>query len=87
MALYQRHRPVGKFPYPQFRPLKIGKNTDRTSAFFLHGADTTDQRAHHLMSGMAHVDAKQIGACFVQFLDHRFIGRGRPERRENFHIT
>src|SRR5690606_35563865 len=43
--------------------------------------------AHHVMAGMAHVDAKKICARLVQLLDHLLFGGGRTQRSEDLHFA
>jgi hypothetical protein len=87
LARLQRHRAFGKLADPQFRPLKVCQDADRTSAVFLHCTDAADQGAHQLMARMAHVDAEQIRARLVELLDHRLVRRRRSERGEDFYIA
>jgi hypothetical protein len=46
--------------------LEVNENADRASAFFLKCPDHFDLPAHLIVRGMAHVDAKKVGASMKQ---------------------
>ena len=46
----------------RFGTLEIEKNANRASAFFLERPDRSGLPAHLIMRGMAHINAKKIGA-------------------------
>lgn len=46
----------------RFGTLEIEKNPNRASAFFLERPDHSGLAAHLILRGMAHIDAKEIGA-------------------------
>ncbi|MCY1296062.1 hypothetical protein D9M70_454310 [compost metagenome] len=71
----------------QLRALKIGENADRPTTVAFHRADALNQRAHHVVARMAHVDTEQISPGLVQLLDHLLIGRRRSERGEDFDFS
>ena len=70
----QRHLSVGELPDAQLRPLEVGQNADRSAALCLDRADTLDQHAHRVVAGMAHIDAEEVCARFMQLLDRVFLG-------------
>ena len=78
---------VGKGANTKFRALKVGQNTDgRIQVFF----DLTNNRVAFgdlFMGTVAHVQAENVGACFVKGADHFVIRRGRAKRGHDFHIT
>ena len=61
-ALDELDRPVLEGADPRFGTLEIEKNANRASAFFLERPDHSGLPAHLIMRGMAHIDAKEIGA-------------------------
>jgi hypothetical protein len=65
---------VCKFADAQLWTLKVGQNADGTAIAAFNGADALDEGAHHIMAGVAHIDAEEICACLMELLDHRFIG-------------
>ena len=46
----------------RFGTLEIEKNPNWASAFFLERPDHSGLAAHLILRGMAHIDAKEIGA-------------------------
>lgn len=87
LAWDERDLGVGEFSDAQLWSLQVGENADRPATAGFDGADARHQRAHHLMAGMAHVDAEQIGACFMELLDHRFVRRSGTECGEDFDVS
>ena len=61
-ALDELDRPVLEGANARFGTLEIEKNANRASAFFLERPDHCGLPAHLIMRGMAHIDAKEIGA-------------------------
>jgi pyruvate kinase len=61
-ALDELDRPVLEGANTRFGTLEIEKNANRASAFFLERPDHSYLSAHLLMRGMAHINAKEIGA-------------------------
>jgi hypothetical protein len=61
-ALDELDRPVLEGADARFGTLEIEKNANRASAFFLERPDHSGLPAHLIMRGMAHIDAKEIGA-------------------------
>ncbi len=57
---------LGKAAEPQFRSLQIDENADRTAVLGFYGADSGHKLAHALVTGVAHIDAKYVGAGFEQ---------------------
>ena len=58
---------------PQFRPLHVRENADRTAEFFLHGADHLDARGVVLVRAVGEIQAEHIGPGLEQ-LAHDFRG-------------
>src|SRR5690606_14134408 len=71
----------------QLGALEIGQYGDRPFDAPLHIANAGDQRAHRIMVGVAHIDAEDIGARFIELFDHRLVGGGGPERGENLDLA
>src|ERR1700733_12981898 len=62
--------PGGEGAEPQLRPMQIDQDPDRSIMVGFDRADRSDQLAQPLMIGVAHIDAKHIGAGFEQLADH-----------------
>ena len=75
--------PFGEFADAQLRPLQIDENADRPVELLLERANHRDPLAHGVVRGVAHVDAKDVGAGLEQRGDGRPIGRGRAERGDD----
>ncbi len=87
LARSQGHLGICKLSDAQLGTLQVGENANGAAVPRFDRADPLDQRAHHIMAGMAHVDAEEVGACQMQFLDHRLVGGGRPQRCEDLHFA
>ncbi len=74
----------GKFTDAQLGTLQVGQNADGTTVTAFNGANTLNQRPHHVVARMAHVDAEEIGAGQMQLFDHCLVGRGGAESCKNF---
>ena len=70
LALVDHGRAVGEGAEPQLRPLQVDQNADRAIVFGFDRADRSDQLAHPLVIGVAHIDAKHVGAGLEQLADH-----------------
>ena len=77
----------GKLANAQLGTLQVSENTDRAAATAFDGANALNDRTHHIMAGMAHVDAEQVCAGFMKLLDHLLRRGGRPERGEDFDFS
>ena len=64
---------------PELRPLQVDKDADRAAGLFLDLADHRDPLPHPVMRGVAHVDAKDVGAGGEQGGDRLAVGRGGAE--------
>ena len=83
IALFKRHAAVLELAATQFWPLQIDENANRSAMLFFDGTNGGDALAHALMAGVAHVDAKHVGAGEKQPFDYGRILRGRSKRGEN----
>jgi hypothetical protein len=61
-AIDELDRPILEGANAGFGTLEIKKNANRASAFFLERPDHRGLPAHLIMGGMAHINAKEIGA-------------------------
>jgi hypothetical protein len=61
-VLGELDRPFCEGADARFGSLEIEKNANRASAFFLERPDHRGLPAHLIMGGMAHINAKKIGA-------------------------
>ncbi len=84
LALVDHGRAVGEGAEPQLRSLQIDQDADRASVFGLDRADRGHELAHAFVIGVAHIDAKHVGAGLEQPRDHLAIAGSRPERRHDF---
>ncbi|MOA05593.1 hypothetical protein D3C78_1251970 [compost metagenome] len=75
---------LGEFSDAQLGTLQVGQNADGTTGTALDGADALNERPHHVVARMAHVDPEKISASKMQLLDHGLFGRGRAESCKNF---
>ena len=87
IAAHQRDMRVCKLAHAQFGALQIGQNADRAMMLLLNRADGFDALAQKLVAGMAHVDAKHIGAGEKQLLDDGRVLRRRPKSGEDFYTA
>ena len=87
LALGQHDRAFGKLADAQLGALEIDKNADRVTHDALHGANFGHGIAHHVMAGMAHIDAENVGPGADEFLDDLWVVGGRPERGEDLYAA
>jgi hypothetical protein len=76
-------RPVLEGANARFGTLKVEKNANRAAAFFLQRPDHSGLPAHLIMRGMAHIDAKEIGAGMKQRRYRCWICGRRSKRRND----
>jgi hypothetical protein len=82
-TLGELDRPALEFANARFGTLKIEKNANWAAAFLLERPDHCDLPAHLIMRGVAHVDAKEIGASMKQRRYHCWICGRRSKRRND----
>ena len=74
VAVVELDRSVRERAEPEFWPLQIDQNSDRTAVAAFDVADRRDQLAHLVMRCVAHVDAEDIGSRLEQTADHGAVG-------------
>ncbi len=79
LAGRQRNFRVGEFADAQLRALNVGEDADRPAHALLDAADARNQRAHHVMAGMAHVDAEKVRTGQEKLFDHGLFRRSGAE--------
>ena len=84
LALVEVGRVVLERAEPQLRPLQIDQDADRPAILGFDRADRRHELAHPVVAGVAHVDAKDVGAGREQAADHAPVAGRRPERRYDF---
>ncbi len=84
LTLVDLGRAVLEGAEPQLRALQIDQDADRPAVFGFDRADRGHQFAHPLVIGVAHIDAKHVGAGLEQPADHVAIAGSRTERRHDF---
>ncbi len=78
---------AGKNADAQFRPLQIDQHANRPPDAFFNRANHRDALAHGGRIGVAHVDAKQVGARPPQILDGRLVIGSGAERGDDLAAT
>ena len=84
LALVDLGGAVGEGAEAELWSLQIDQDADRPVVIGLDGADRGHQLAHLVVIGMAHIDAKHVGAGFEQPADHGAVRRCRPQRGHDF---
>ena len=69
----QRHGAVGEGADAELRSLQVGENADRSADVDLDFADDADQPTQHVVVGMAHVDAEEVGPGAEEVGDSRLV--------------
>jgi hypothetical protein len=73
LAVMKLCRAFGERSQTQLWSLQIDENADRAAVAAFDIADGLDQFPHLVMRGVAHIDAKDVGAGLEQATDHRTV--------------
>ena len=87
VALVQLRPAVGEQAEPQLRSLQVDQHSDRPARLLLERADPRHPLPHRVVRGVAHVDAKNVGAGGEEGRDGLAIGRGRAEGGDDFYAA
>ena len=87
LAGRQRDRAVGEGADAELRALQVDEDADRPLGIGLDLADCRHQAAEHVVVGVAHVDAEDVGAGPEEAADLRLVGGRRTEGREDLDLA
>ncbi len=82
--LEQFLRAIGEHADAQLRTLQIDEDADRPFELLLERANQRDALAHHVVRGVAHVDAEHVGAGQKQRGDHLALDGSRAQGGDDF---